>query len=297
MFVTNAVVNGVVVFVLVIITYVLSRGLRHALHRRRLLDSLGAYEKRRRFRIYKPSIKIVTTIGNLVARLVPKFVSRFTTTQLLQAGFVARRDFETFMAIEAGLILVSIGLVLSQATAAFGLLGMVLIFATPLFIPRLYLITRRNSRQNQMVRELPMMVDLMTQVVNGGLGLNGAMDKAIQHQSGVLVGELNRTREDMVLGMSRSEAFQRLSQRVSNAEIRRFSEAVMKVDQLGVSLNLVLSAQARAIRLRRLTDARVRTERVSVKILLPVILCFLPGVFIVAVAPAVFSIISALQGP
>jgi tight adherence protein C len=70
----------------------------------------------------------------------------------------------------------------------------------------------------------------------------------------------------------------------------RFAEAMIKIDQLGISLTAVLEEQAREMRQRRRALAREKAQQVSVKILMPLVLCFLPGLFIIVLGPAIAAI-------
>jgi tight adherence protein C len=66
------------------------------------------------------------------------------------------------------------------------------------------------------------------------------------------------------------------------------------VDRLGVPISSVLSEQSHEMRLIRQQHARENAQKVPIKILMPVMLCFLPGIFIIILGPAVVSIIKGL---
>jgi tight adherence protein C len=146
------------------------------------------------------------------------------------------------------------------------------------------------NRAQQIGYELPEAIDLMYLSVSSGVSLNSAMQKVTENQSGAAAGELTRVLEEMRLGVSRAQAFRSLIERISQPDMVRFAEAMIKIDQLGISLTTVLEEQAREMRQRRRALAREKAQQVSVRILMPLVLCFLPGLFIIVLGPAVASI-------
>lgn len=158
------------------------------------------------------------------------------------------------------------------------------------FAPDLWLYDRGVNRAQQIGYELPEAIDLMYLSVSSGVSLNSAMQKVTENQSGAAAGELTRVLEEMRLGVSRAQAFRSLIERISQPDMVRFAEAMIKIDQLGISLTTVLEEQAREMRQRRRALAREKAQQVSVRILMPLVLCFLPGLFIIVLGPAVASI-------
>jgi tight adherence protein C len=158
------------------------------------------------------------------------------------------------------------------------------------FAPDLWIYDRGVNRAQQIGFELPEAIDLMYLSVSSGVSLNSAMQKVTENQSGPAAGELTRVLEEMRLGVSRADAFRSLVQRIRQPDMVRFAEAMIKIDQLGISLTTVLEEQAREMRQRRRALAREKAQQVSVRILMPLVLCFLPGLFIVVLGPAVASI-------
>jgi tight adherence protein C len=158
------------------------------------------------------------------------------------------------------------------------------------FAPDLWIYDRGVNRAQQIGFELPEAIDLMYLSVSSGVSLNSAMQKVTENQTGAAAGELTRVLEEMRLGVSRADAFRALVQRIKQPDMVRFAEAMIKIDQLGISLTTVLEEQAREMRQRRRALAREKAQQVSVRILMPLVLCFLPGLFIVVLGPAVASI-------
>jgi tight adherence protein C len=71
---------------------------------------------------------------------------------------------------------------------------------------------------------------------------------------------------------------------------------MLQVDKLGVPVATVLREQAREMRAKRYSRAREQAQKVPVKILMPLMLCFLPALFIIILGPAVYSIVQVFSG-
>jgi tight adherence protein C len=100
----------------------------------------------------------------------------------------------------------------------------------------------------------------------------------------------------MQFGTPRVEAFTALAERTRQPDLIRFANAMVRADQAGITVSEMLAEQSRAMRERRTGLAREKAQTVSVKILFPLMLCFLPCVFIVVLGPAVINAISTLSG-
>ena len=104
--------------------------------------------------------------------------------------------------------------------------------------------------------------------------------------------EFGRVLQEMRLGMSRAEAFEAMAQRTRQVDLQRFVSAVLQADKLGIPIAAVLREQARDMRARRRDRAREQAQKVPVKILMPLMLCLLPGLFIIILGPAVITAIN-----
>ena len=296
---TFSLIGGALVALLTIVVASAIRAIRIERRRRRLLDSIrGPVRPKVKLRLL-PFGRLLNWLGARAQRLMPKSVRTRSFIQLERSGFHATHALGDLALLELTLFILTV-LVISSALAVDNALFILFSLTTGFLVvlsPRIFLYYRARYRLSKMTYELPNVVDLMMLVVSGGLGLTSAIQKVVENQSGILVSELSRTLEDLRLGISKIDAFAAFAKRNNSKEITRFANAIMKVDQLGVSLTLVLSAQSQEIRHKRILSARERAQRVTVKILFPLILCFLPGMFIVVIGPAVIDIIAALQGP
>jgi tight adherence protein C len=97
--------------------------------------------------------------------------------------------------------------------------------------------------------------------------------------------------QEMQFGKSRTEALRSLADRTSVPEIKSFVSALIQASELGISVGTVLREQAVEMRIRRRQRAEEKAQKLPVKILLPLITCLLPAMFVVVLGPAAIKIV------
>ena len=164
--------------------------------------------------------------------------------------------------------------------------GTILVF----FLPDVMINSRAHERQDAIMRALPDTLDQMTIAVEAGLGFDSAMAKAARGGEGPLAEELIRVLQDMSIGRTRRDSFLELERRTNSEDLRRFVRAIIQADAYGVSIGDVLRVQAGEMRTKRRQRAEEQAQKMTVKIIFPLIFCLLPVVFIVVLTPAVIGI-------
>ncbi|WP_022889354.1 type II secretion system F family protein [Agromyces italicus] len=171
----------------------------------------------------------------------------------------------------------------------------ILVTVLAFFLPDVLINSRAHDRQEAIAVALPDTLDQMTIAVEAGLGFDAAMAKSARGGKGPLSAELVRVLQDMSIGRTRRDSFHELEQRTSSEDLRRFSRAVVQADAYGIALGDVLRVQASEMRLKRRQRAEEQAQKVTVKILFPLIFCLLPVLFIVVMTPAVVGVIEAFN--
>lgn len=164
------------------------------------------------------------------------------------------------------------------------------------YVPNLLVYNRAIKRDEQMGRELPDALDMLNLCVESGLSFQAAMGKVAENQQGAVADEFAIALQEMQLGRSRGEAMAAMAERTRQPDIERFVSAMLQVDKLGVPVAVVLREQAKEMRAKRFARAREQAQKVPVKILMPLMLCFLPALFIIILGPAAFSIADVFSG-
>ncbi|MCI0499672.1 MAG: type II secretion system F family protein [Planctomycetales bacterium] len=165
------------------------------------------------------------------------------------------------------------------------------------FLPNLSILYRMKKRHDEIYRYLPEAVDLLEICVSSGLGLDMAWNivaDEIRHVSRVLSGAMSLTNFEMHLGVSRIEAMKHMADRTGVDELKSLAAILIQTDRFGTSIAETLQIFARSIREERNFAAQEIAEKMSVKMLFPLILFIFPAVLIVLVGPAVLSLKESL---
>lgn len=234
----------------------------------------------------------------LAQRLVPAGRQRALERLWVRAGRPASWPVPRLVAAKLVLPVVVAGLTLLYLDVRPGaptvVLGGVLAVVCH-FLPELLLHSRAQERSQQITLELADTLDQMTIAVEAGLGFDAAMAKAGQNGTGPLAEELVRTLQDIQLGHPRRVAYEGLAARTDVVDLRRFVRSIIQADRYGVAVGEVLRTQAAEMRMKRRQRAEEKAMQIPVKVIFPLMLCILPVLFIVLLAPAALDIMKVFS--
>jgi tight adherence protein C len=100
----------------------------------------------------------------------------------------------------------------------------------------------------------------------------------------------------MIAGVSRTQALRLLARRVDVAALTSFTSALVQAEEVGASTAETLRHQADDLRQRRREDALLKAQALPVKLVFPLVICFLPGIFLSTLAPVLFQMIQVANG-
>jgi tight adherence protein C len=217
---------------------------------------------------------------------------RWIRRQLTRAGRVRPEDAQRVL--DQKVVLALTGLLLGAlAVQAFGAAGWLMLLgalAVGYLLPDLLVYNAGLRRTEEIRLGLPDALDLLDLCVESGLSLQSAMGRVAQAQEGPVAEEFARVLQEMRLGVARSAALQSLVDRATESDLKQLVSAIMQAESLGIPIAAVLREQAREMRAKRTARAREAAQKVPVKILAPLMLCFLPGLFIIILGPAAIAV-------
>jgi tight adherence protein C len=143
-------------------------------------------------------------------------------------------------------------------------------------------------------RALPDFLDLLTVSVEAGLGLDSALAKISEKLRDPLRQEILITLHHIRMGESREVSLREFARRCDVDDLSNFVSALIQSQKLGISLGQVLRVQSTTIRTVQRQRIEETAQKAPVKMLMPLIFCIFPVMFVVIVGPAVISIYEAL---
>ncbi len=102
---------------------------------------------------------------------------------------------------------------------------------------------------------------------------------------------------EIQLGKTRAQAFSSMGDRVVLPEVKNFVSAIVQADRLGIPIAKVLREQTSSMRVTRRQKAEEQAQKVTVKILFPLLLCIFPALFVVIIGPGAIRMMENVFGP
>ncbi|MFP3906832.1 MAG: type II secretion system F family protein, partial [Acidimicrobiales bacterium] len=147
-----------------------------------------------------------------------------------------------------------------------------------------------EERQYQLRRTLPDVMDLLVISVEAGLGFEQAIDRVVTAVPGALSDEFTRMLGEVRAGATRADAMRAMEKRTDIPEMRSFVLSILQADTFGVSIGRVLRSQADEMRIKRRQLAQERAQKAPVKMMVPMVFCIFPALFVVVLGPAAINI-------
>jgi tight adherence protein C len=243
---------------------------------------------------------IASFVGGLVARHFSGLREAELKRKLVAAGLyrMAPRKFLGYQ-ILCALCLPLTWIWTASSTGypqAITVMGLILAFPIGWLAPMRVVRRRTERRFGQIDRDLPELIDLLVVTVEAGMGLTGSLQTAAGRMRGPLGDELRLTLQEQTMGLSTNEALRNMLQRCDTPLMRSFVRSVLQGETLGVSIGQIMRDLATDMRKRRRAAAEEKAQKAPIKLLFPLVFLIFPAMFVVLLAPAVFSFLKAVGG-
>lgn len=216
--------------------------------------------------------------------------------RLLQAGIRNPAAPLKFMIAQAVLPLVFCGVAimfLSASEKEFSSMFKMIILLIAAFsgykLPGLLVENMRQKRQQDINLSFPDSLDMMLICVQGGIGLEQTIERVaheISEHSPTLAEELGILSAEMAMLNDRRQALQDFARRVGSGAGKSFATALIQAEQYGTSISQAMRVMSDELRDIRMALAEQKAASLPPKLTVPMILFFLPALFVIILGPA-----------
>jgi tight adherence protein C len=160
-------------------------------------------------------------------------------------------------------------------------------------LPLMMLKSKIQRRQLSIKRAFPDTLDLLLICVESGMSIEAAFRKVSEQvgsQSVALAEELTLTTAELSYLPDRRQAYENLAKRTDLEGVKSVCMALQQAERYGTPLATMLRVMAQENRDMRMSDAEKKAAGLPPKLTVPMILFFLPVLFVVILGPAVIKI-------
>jgi tight adherence protein C len=225
-------------------------------------------------------------LGETSRGMLPNSMVDGLEVKLVQAGYPRGIDLPRILGIKFTLAALGTILLLLRFNVVVALIGAVALF----FLPDYWVLSTRDKRQLDLQKDAADVIDQLTICVEAGLGFDAALARVATTTEGTLTEELRHTMSDMQAGVPRAQALRALADRAQVPEIRQLVTALLQAQKHGVPMADTLRIQSGEMRLKKRQRTEEKAAKLTVKMLFPIVFCFLPVFVIITVVPSFISL-------
>jgi tight adherence protein C len=238
-------------------------------------------------RLIRPMIE---QLGNLMSRSTPQRARQDLMNRLELAGRPGNLTPEDFGAVRivAAAILAAVGLLIGL------LLGSPLYIVVSLavgaiigyYAPVMWLKQKVDGRRSEIQKAMPDAMDLLVIAVDAGLGFDAALARVTDKYKNALSEQFAKVLREVSLGRPRLEAMDEMGRSSGVEDLHNFIQAIIQSEQFGTGIGKILRIQADEMRRKRRQRAQEKAAQATLKMMLPMVGCIFPTLWIVLLGPA-----------
>ena len=161
--------------------------------------------------------------------------------------------------------------------------------------PNPYLKNKIQRRQTSIKRAFPDALDLLLICIESGMSVEAAFQKVsdeVGTQSVELAEEFTLTTAELSYLPDRRQAYDNLAQRVGLEGVKAVCLALQQAERYGTPLGTTMRVLAQENRDMRMSEAEKKAAALPPKLTVPMILFFVPVLFVVILGPAAIKVMA-----
>jgi tight adherence protein C len=166
------------------------------------------------------------------------------------------------------------------------------------YLPNIFISNLIQRRQKSIKRVFPDALDLLLICVQAGMSVESAMNKVaseIGPRSIELAEEFSLTTAELSYLQERRQAYENFGKRTGLPAVRAVGTSLIQAERYGTAISQALRVLAKESRDMRIADAEKKAAALPPKLTVPMILFFLPVLFVVILGPAIIQVM-AIRG-
>ncbi|KUM24921.1 type II secretion protein F [Mesorhizobium loti] len=246
--------------------------------------------------------KAVKRAQEFYAKSDPENVARLRL-KLIQAGYMEPRAVGMFFLIRfAAMVGAALGAFLinhwaasAESTVTSRWTLIILSGAAGYFLPGLVLTQKVREKMREYRNGFPDFMDLMIVCSDAGMSMEAGIERVSKELARTypsLSQNLQLVSLELRAGRSLDDALKALADRLSLDEVRSFATLLQQSKELGTSLSGALRVFSDEMRHKRMSLAEEKAHALPAKMSVPVTVCILPVVLMVAIIPIVVKLTS-----
>ncbi|MET0294566.1 MAG: type II secretion system F family protein [Phenylobacterium sp.] len=166
------------------------------------------------------------------------------------------------------------------------------------YAPNVYITNVSQKRRESIMGAFPDALDLLLICVESGMSIEAAINKVSQEIGGnsiELAEEMTLLLAELSYLQERRMAYEGLARRTNHPGIKSVATAMIQAERYGTPLGSALRVMAKENRDMRLSAAEKKAAQLPAQLTVPMIVFFLPVLFIVILGPAVLKVMDTMS--
>ena len=167
------------------------------------------------------------------------------------------------------------------------------------YLPNVFISNLINKRQQKLTYAFPDALDLLLICVQSGMSSEAAFGKVAKELQGSameLAEEMHLTTAELSYLSDRRQAFENLAKRTGVPTIKAVCMSLIQAERYGTPVSQALRVMAKENREMRMATAEKKAAALPPKLTVPMIVFFLPVLFVVILGPAMIQLFKYRSG-